>query len=274
MSGGWNTIESDAVSVVYGNDILVILTFQRVSLLNWLTSYNPLYGVIFLFKYGEVDQTSAPLDGEYDESNESIFFARQRIQNACATQAVLNILLNRNDIDLGPELSNFKEFVGSFDADLKGETISNSDLIRTIHNSFSSPNSFVDESQQSYKPDDDDELFHFIGYVRIDGNLYELDGLKKAPINHGELRFSLLGIVKDRRKVLSEIGDEDGLSREIAKRESWSKENELRRQDLMGLVYQVVKSISSKQSDQEWNETLNKARTKGVSRILAKQLKK
>ncbi len=209
-------------------------------------------------------------------------------------------MLNRNDIDLGPELSNFKEFVGSFDADLKGETISNSDLIRTIHNSFSSPNSFVDESQQSYKPDDDDELFHFIGYVRIDGNLYELDGLKKAPINHGpcanddefimklpqvlqnrimhykegELRFSLLGIVKDRRKVLSEIGDEDGLSREIAKRESWSKENELRRQDLMGLVYEVVKSISSKQSDQEWNETLNKARTKGVSRILAKQLKK
>lgn len=127
-----------------------------------------------------------------------------------------------------------------------------------------------------------------------------MDGLKKAPINHGpctsddefimklpevlqnrimhykegELRFSLLGIVKDRRKVLSEIGDEDGVAREIAKREAWSKENELRRQDLMGLVYEVVKSVSSKQSDQEWNETLNRARTKGVSRILAKQLKK
>lgn len=255
--------------------------------------------MVFLFKYGAVDQTSGPLDGEFD-NNEQVFFARQTIQNACATQAVLNILLNRDDIDLGSELSNFKEFVGSFDSDLKGETISNSDLIRSIHNSFTSPNPFVDESQQDYKPDDDDELFHFIGYVRIGENLYELDGLKKAPINHGvcktdddfiyklpqilqnrishykegELRFSLLGIVKDRRKVLGEIGDEDGLQREITKRESWARENELRRQDLMGLVYDVVKSISSNQSDQEWNETLNKARTKGVSRILAKQFKK
>jgi len=212
----------------------------------------------------------------------------------------LNILLNRPDIDLGPELTNFKDFVGFFDSDLKGETISNSDLIRTIHNSFTSPNPFVDESQQDYKPDDDDELFHFIGYVRIGGNLYELDGLKKAPINHGpcatdddfilklpevlqnrimrykegELRFSLLGIVKDRRKVLSEIGDEDGLAREISKREAWARENELRRQDLMGLVHQVVLSMSKQTSDEKWNDILNKARTKGVSRIIAKQLKK
>lgn len=212
----------------------------------------------------------------------------------------MNILLNRPDIDLGPELTNFKDFVGFFDSDLKGETISNSDLIRTIHNSFTSPNPFVDESQQDYKPDDDDELFHFIGYVRIGGNLYELDGLKKAPINHGpcatdddfilklpevlqnrimrykegELRFSLLGIVKDRRKVLSEIGDEDGLAREISKREAWARENELRRQDLMGLVHQVVLSMSKQTSDEKWNDILNKARTKGVSRIIAKQLKK
>ncbi len=97
-----------------------------------LQSIEPVYGVIFLFKYGATDQQEGPLDGKYDfeclEDN-SVFFAKQRIQNACATQAVLNILLNRDDeINIGEELSQFKEFVGGFDADLKGDTISNSGM--------------------------------------------------------------------------------------------------------------------------------------------------
>ncbi|CCH42095.1 hypothetical protein BN7_1637 [Wickerhamomyces ciferrii] len=302
MSSGWNTIESDAVM-----EKLQVKNVQFEELYSFdqetLSSIAPLYGVIFLFKYGQSSHGSELKDGVYDFDNQdSIFFAKQTIQNACATQAVLNVLLNRNDIDLGPELTNFKEFVGSFDPDLKGETISNSDLIRSIHNSFSSPNSFIDESQQDQPQDDDDDgLYHFVGYVRSsNGHLLELDGLQPAPIDHGlcetddefisklptvlskrishfkdgELRFSLLGIVQDRRKTLKEIGDEEGLEREILKRQLWKRENELRKQDFAGLVYNVLTSISKGKSDDEWNEILNKARTKGVSRILAKQLRR
>ena len=95
-----------------------------------------MYGVIFLFRYptGELQQRlqeqqraagGGPLDGHYDYSAaERLFFAAQTIQNACGTQALLSVLLNKDgggedgSIDVGPQLREFKDFTTAFPADV------------------------------------------------------------------------------------------------------------------------------------------------------------
>ena len=48
---------------------------------------------------------------------QSTYFSLQVIHNACATQAILSVLLNtkHSDIDFGPVLTEFKDFAISFD---------------------------------------------------------------------------------------------------------------------------------------------------------------
>nr|CAG4648091.1 EOG090X0A33 [Moina brachiata]SVE93146.1 EOG090X0A33 [Moina brachiata] len=181
----------------------------------------PIHGLIFLFKWVPNDDVSGTL--VQDNRLDKIFFAKQVINNACATQAIISILLNckHPDLQLGQTLSEFKEFTQTFDGNMKGLALSNSDTIRSVHNSFARQTLFEFDTKQ---PSKEEDTYHFIGYVPIDGRLYELDGLKEGPIdlgavpadsdwidivrpiiekrmqryNEGEIHFNLMAIVPDR----------------------------------------------------------------------------
>ncbi|KFQ32583.1 Ubiquitin carboxyl-terminal hydrolase isozyme L5, partial [Merops nubicus] len=142
----------------------------------------PVHGLIFLFKWqpGEEPAGSVVQDSRLD----TIFFAKQVINNACATQAIVSVLLNcaHQDIHLGETLSEFKEFSQSFDAAMKGLALSNSEVIRQVHNSFARQQMFEFDAKSAAKEDD---AFHFVSYVPVNGRLYELDGLREGPIDLG-----------------------------------------------------------------------------------------
>ena len=147
------------------------------------------------------------------------------IQNACATQAILSVLLNvdHEDIQLGQTLNDFKEFTQSFDPYSKGLAMSNASQIRTVHNSFARQTLFEMDNSKNNK---DEDVFHFISYLPINGRLYELDGLKEGPIDlgvigdqnwldvvrpviekriqkysEGEIHFNLMAMVSDRQMM-------------------------------------------------------------------------
>ncbi|KAM6456891.1 ubiquitin carboxyl-terminal hydrolase isozyme L5 isoform 3-T3 [Liasis olivaceus] len=199
----------------------------------------PVHGLIFLFKWqpGEEPAGSVVQDSRLD----TLFFAKQVINNACATQAIVSVLLNctHQDIHLGETLSEFKEFSQSFDAAMKGLALSNSEVIRQVHNSFARQQMFEFDAKSTAKEED---AFHFVSYVPVNGRLYELDGLREGPIDlgvcnqddwinavrpviekriqkysEGEIRFNLMAIVSDRKMIYEQKIAE--LQRQLAEEE-------------------------------------------------------
>ncbi len=60
----------------------------------------------------------------------------QTTDNACATIALLNIIMNAEGLELGEKLHKFKQESKDLSPPLRGHMINNSVWIRTAHNSF------------------------------------------------------------------------------------------------------------------------------------------
>ena len=193
MSSTWCTIESDPgvfselISTMGVEGVAVEEIFTLDGGMETQTSTGEQYGLILLFKWVPGEGDGRPM--ATDANSEDIFFAKQVVQNACATQAILSVLLNAEGINLGENLNELKNFAGLLDPESRGITIGNSEAIRVAHNSFARPEPFVqdDDDDNKSRKGKSEDVFHFVAYVPFRGSVYELDGLKPGPIKLGDV---------------------------------------------------------------------------------------
>ena len=114
--GGWRELESDPGLFtllvedfgVKGVQVEEVYDLQQAI-------EGPVYGFIFLFKWSEAGRSRRKIQTNHEEPFctdtdvvNNMFFAHQLIPNSCATHALLSVLLNCEDIDLGDLITRLK----------------------------------------------------------------------------------------------------------------------------------------------------------------------
>lgn len=239
LTDGWLELESDPGLFtmlmedfgVHGVQVEEIYDLQK-------QVEGPVYGFIFLFRWIEerrarrkiIDTSEIYVKDE--ETVNEIFFAQQVVPNSCATHALLSVLLN-TDLQLGETLTRLKTHTRGMSPDNKGWAIGNTPELACAHNShaMSQAKRRLDRNSSAVSTGRfTGEAFHFVSFVPINGHLFELDGLKPFPMNHGpwmeaedwtnkfrgvmadrlgitsgesDIRFNLMAVVPDRRIAIT-----------------------------------------------------------------------
>lgn len=167
-------------------------------------------GLIFLSRYVAFDQGT-----DVNTPSDTLWFANQVSSFSCATVALMNIINNRPDLQLGAELRKFKESTYSLSPKERGLALDNLSPVRDVHNSFATFNDklFVDirlrddvkthntkrraqtrwkgrknrKKARSDDNDDDESGLHFVAFVPAMGQLWRLDGLERKPTSIGQI---------------------------------------------------------------------------------------
>uniref|UniRef100_A0A7S2NNK9 Ubiquitin carboxyl-terminal hydrolase n=1 Tax=Cyanoptyche gloeocystis TaxID=77922 RepID=A0A7S2NNK9_9EUKA len=145
----------------------------------------PVVAVILLYPITDKTESGRQAQEQklIDEGKSSapgVFFMRQTIGNACGTIGLLHASGNSPHLAVpGGFLHRFLEkTLGQTSAE-RGKVLEEDMEIENIHGTLS-------QQGQSTVPDiADDTNLHFIAFVTKDGVLYELDGRKPFPIQHG-----------------------------------------------------------------------------------------
>jgi len=169
VSEKWNIVD------VYGLD---------TESLGWVP--RPVVSLIFLFPYN--DQYTKYSQEQCDAIKEKgqvvlpdLYYLKQMVSNTCGTVALIHSVANNADkipIADGP----FKKLLDE-SRDLspveRGELLQKSaEQIMNAHQELSL------EGQTEANPNEQSN-FHFVAFVHKGGYLYELDGRKDFPVNHG-----------------------------------------------------------------------------------------
>ncbi|CAH4031005.1 ubiquitin carboxyl-terminal hydrolase isozyme L3 [Pieris brassicae] len=170
-------------------------------MLSWVPS--PSVAVTLLFPLSEAYEEykrkeEAEILSKGQEVSKHLFYMKQNISNACGTIAVIHAVANNTDkIEIADgHLKKFLDSAKDLDPTARSTLFNNSEGIINAHKEL------AQEGQTQANPDEPVN-HHFITFVHKDGALYELDGRKAFPINHGPTSSDTF--LEDAAKVCKEF---------------------------------------------------------------------
>lgn len=122
------------------------------------------------------------------------------------------MLLNCPNIHLGNTLTRLKLHTMGMNPENKGWAIGNTPELACAHNSHAMPQAKRRQDKNTGVSTGrfTGEAFHFVSYVPINGRLFELDGLKPYPMDHGPWKENEEWIEKFRRVITDRLGMTNG----------------------------------------------------------------
>ncbi len=191
----WQPLESNCEVInkylsEIGLDTSTFLFQDLLSIEDWAQEMiaKPVLGLLFIYEitdkqeeFRHKEEAALAQDGQQVPAD--LFYMKQFAQNACGTVGVFHILGNlppAHQALLKPAslLSNFYAKVQGKTAEEAGKIFENNDELKEKHVSAAEEgHTNVNEHQETCN--------HFIAIVQSGGFVFELDGRKKRPVNHG-----------------------------------------------------------------------------------------
>lgn len=115
--------------------------------------------------------------------SDEVYFTKQTVGNACGTVGIIHVVANNMERFTFKEDSPLKDFIEN----TKSLSPQEKAVKLGSHKGVTSCHSNSAQEGQTKAPSVDTKIdLHFIALVKKDGHLYELDGRKPFPINHGK----------------------------------------------------------------------------------------
>jgi len=182
-------LDADAVSWVQAPQLAILLTF-------------PINKAAEEHRKAEEQRLSAN-DGKAQVISPDVYHCQQTVGNACGTVALLHAVANNAKalpLEKGKFFEKFLAATAKMNATARAQALEDAPEIEVTHQATAKDPDAKSNAASSFN-----DALHFNAFVCVDGCLYELDGRKKFPINHGATSPATL--LKDAAKVIKAFMD-------------------------------------------------------------------
>jgi ubiquitin carboxyl-terminal hydrolase L3 len=165
----------------------------------------PVVAVLCLFPYtDEIEAYRERLlqqkQSEGQQISDKVYFMKQTVSNACGTVGIMHSIANNLDkVNIAPStfLQTFFEKTAQMTPAQRAEELEGSDEVEESHGRS------AQQGQSNLENLDTPINLHFVCFIHRDGTLYELDGTKSEPFNHGPTTAETL--LQDTARVVRKL---------------------------------------------------------------------